>query len=450
MARGMSVLLLALSLVAGVALAATLGTSPSWVSEGQTALSLGSSVSISDINGDGYADILAEAQGAVNVHYGSTIGPSASPDLILTSPSGTNGFSSEFGYGLSTQGDWNGDGYKDVLIGDSTYGGTGAAWIYPGSPSGLSSVPVWHALGEAASCCGYGLAVAFVGDVNGDGFSDVLVGNPYFNNYQGKVYLYLGSATGASTEPAWTYTGDQALAGLGVPIAGAGDVNGDGHADVIVGERGWVNPKRKDGGGKAMVFLGSTAGLAGQPAWAVTGTGDSQYGHAVSSAGDVNGDGFSDILVGDSYADVVKGKSNTIVGVNRGRVFLYLGSVAGPSTTASWSVTGDQDSAQLGDVVIGAGDIDGDGFSDVIITAPHRSETVVDQGRIYAYRGSAAGLSSLPFWIVDGPAQDYAGNLGVTVASGDENGDGHSGVLLGFPHYFTTYYAGRVELYLTQ
>jgi hypothetical protein len=405
---------------------------------------------MSDINGDGYADVLARAEGQVNVHYGSASGPTTTPNLVLTSPSGPNGFNSEIGYGVATGGDWNGDGYKDVLIGDSTYGGTGAAWIYLGSPSGLSSVPVWHAVGDAASCCGYGLTVAFVGDVNGDGFSDALVGNPYFNNYQGKVYLYLGAALNSPTEPAWTYVGDQSSAGLGVPIAGAGDVNGDGRADVIVGERGWVNPKRRGGGGKAMVFLGSLAGLAVQPVWAATGTGDSQYGHAVSSAGDVNGDGFSDVLVGDSYADVVKGNGNMIVGVNRGRAYLYLGSTAGLSTTASWSVTGDQDSAQLGDVVVGAGDIDGDSFSDVIITAPHRSGTVVDQGRIYIYRGSAAGLSTAPAWTIDGPVQDYAGNMGVTVASGDENGDGHSDVLLGFPHFLTTHYAGRVELYLTQ
>jgi hypothetical protein len=142
-----------------------------------------------------------------------------------------------------------------------------------------------------------GQSVASAGDVNGDGYADVIVGAPKYDNGEsdeGAAFVFLGSASGiVGTNPATAHTqleSDQAFAGLGQSVASAGDVNGDGYADAIVGAPLYSAGQSTEGA--AFVFLGSASGIAdGSPASAATqlqsDQTDARFGQSVASAGDV-------------------------------------------------------------------------------------------------------------------------------------------------------------------
>src|SRR5207247_1374456 len=149
------------------------------------------------------------------------------------------------------------------------------------------------------------------GDVNGDGFDDVIVGAPGYSGSaeeEGAAFLWYGSSTdpkrpaGSMSNFDWMVTGGQAHARFGFSVASAGDVNGDGYADVIIGAPQYSNGQEREG--RAFLYLGSKDGLARSPAW--TAESDqigAQLGWSVASAGDFNGDGFSDVLVGAPFFD---------------------------------------------------------------------------------------------------------------------------------------------------
>jgi hypothetical protein len=254
----------------------------------------------------------------------------------------------------------------------------------------------------------YGSTVASAGDVNHDGFDDVIVVAA-----DGGAYLYLGSAQGLPTVPSWTYP--KQGASFLQSAAGAGDVNGDGYDDVIIGDVGFSNPESSEG--QALVFLGSPAGLAATPVWQVEGNAEILgFGFSVASAGDVNADGYDDVIVGSYQYD---GGLTDI-----GKAWLYLGSPSGPATTPAWTAVGDTDRAWFGWNVASAGDVNGDSFSDVVIVASNHSGGG-GQGRAYIFRGGPTGLEATPAWDT---GVDGARTLGV---SGDLNGDGLGDILVG-------------------
>ena len=164
------------------------------------------------------------------------------------------------------------DGYADVIVGAPLYDNgqedVGRAFVYYGSESGLGSTPAWTAESDQeASAFGYSVSTA--GDVNGDGFADVIVGAPQYDNgqvWQGRAFVYYGSESGLATTSAWTAESDQAEAWFGLSVSTAGDVNGDGYADVIVGA-----PAQSPGEGRIFVYYGSSSGLNISPAWTVEG-----------------------------------------------------------------------------------------------------------------------------------------------------------------------------------
>ena len=137
--------------------------------------------------------------------------------------------------------------------------------IYPVTIDPLLSLPSWTANGTQTYGA-FAAAVATAGDVNGDGFADILVGASAYDNGQsdeGRVYLYLGSAAGPDTSAAWIEELDIANLYFGTQVATAGDVNGDGYADVIVSALRTSNPRPNEG--VAYLYLGSGAGLATSP-----------------------------------------------------------------------------------------------------------------------------------------------------------------------------------------
>src|SRR5439155_4465222 len=189
---------------------------------------------------------------------------------------------------------------------------------------------------------------------------------------EGRAFVFLGSASGLASTPAWTAESDQASADFGASVATAGDVNGDGYADVIVGAHLYDNGQSNEG--RAFVFLGSASGLASTPAWtAESNQANADFGVSVATAGDVNGDGYSDVIVGAPLYD--NGQTD------EGRAFLYLGSASGLSASPAWTAESDQAGAQFAASVASAGDVNGDGFDDVLVGAPLFDNGQTDEGR---------------------------------------------------------------------
>ena len=229
------------------------------------------------------------------------------------------------------------------------------------------------------------------GDVNGDGYSDVIVGASLYDNGEtdeGRVFVYHGSSTGLSTAAAWTAESDQVDAYFGDSVGTAGDVNGDGYSDVIVGAGGYDNGETDEG--RVFVYHGSSAGLSATPAWtAESDQANAYFGCSVGTAGDVNGDGYSDVIVGASGYD--NGE------MDEGRAFVYHGSSMGLSTAAAWTAESDQRFANFGISVGTAGDVNGDGYSDIIVGGgwTYIGEMADDRAFVY-YGNKGMGLSLIP------------------------------------------------------
>ena len=357
------------------------------------------------------------------MYYGSAGGLSGSPGWTAES----NQEESYFGRSAATAGDVNGDGYADVVVGAYLYdnGQTdeGRAYLYYGAAGGLGGSPGWTAESNQAIAY-FGNSVATAGDVNGDGYADVIVGAPLYDNGQtdeGMAFVYYGSANGLGPTPAWTAESNQANAEFGESVATAGDVNGDGYADVIVGAMWYANGQVHEG--RAFVFYGSAGGLSGSPGWTVES--NQEYaclGISVATAGDVNGDGYADVIVGASAYDNCQ--------TDEGRAYVFYGSADGLGHDPAWTAERDQADAGFGNPVATAGDVNGDGYADVIVGAPRYDNGQTDEGRTFVYYGSAGGLSGSPGWTAE--SNQASAYFGWSVATaGDVNGDGYADVIAG-------------------
>ncbi len=413
-----------------------LPTSPSWYQVGgQINASYGRSVAtVGDVNGDGYSDVVVGAalydagetdEGRALLYLGTASGLSTSPAWTGEG----NQAGALFGACVAPAGDVNADGYDDLIVSASHHANgqwnEGRVFVYLGSASGLQPNPIWTAEGNQIEAY-FGFSVSTAGDVNGDGYCDILVGAIGYDNGQtdeGRVYLYLGTDTGVSATPAWTGEGDQASAQYGYAVGAAGDVDGDGYADIIVGANLFdIGAADR---GQAYLYRGSPLGVQGAPIWVKAGmTAGDCFGAAVSTAGDVNGDGYADIIVGAPLAH------HPFTGMVEGRAYLFLGSGTGPSTTASWTGMGGQAGAQFGWSVGPAGDVDGDGFADVIIGANLYDNGQTDEGKVLVYQGSIGGLSTSASWTTEMDQEDARFGSAVATA-GDINGDGFSDIVIG-------------------
>jgi hypothetical protein len=335
------------------------------------------------------------------------------------------------GAAVATAGDVNGDGYSDVIVGAPGFtngqSGEGRALVYLGSAVGLADSPAWTAEGGQGDAS-FGSSVSTAGDVNGDGYSDVVIGAPGFANGEsgeGRAYVYLGSASGLAASPAWTVEGNQIDASLGSSVSTAGDIDGDGYSDVVIGAPGFANGE--SGEGRAYVYLGSAGGLVTSPSWsAESNQVDASFGASVSTAGDVNGDGYGDVIVGAPGYDAGQN--------DEGRAFTYLGSASGLAAAPVWTAESNQDGAELGASVATAGDVDGDGRADVIVGAPGYDNGQSNEGRAYVFQGTVSGVATTAAWTAEGDQADAAFGTSVATA-GDVNGDGYADVIVGAPGY---------------
>ena len=397
--------------------------------------------------------IVVEDKDAV---YPVTIDPlSNTPDWEFEG----NNLNAKLGFSVSSAGDVNGDGYDDVIIGSLNYtcswGSEGKAFLFYGSAMGLSPYPVWTYCGTYYDDH-LGQDVSSAGDVNNDGYDDILIAHQRPNTWNNwGVYSFYGSASGLATSPNWLVNLGNGDLGR---VTGAGDVNGDGFDDIIIA----------DGINRFLEYNGSASGIASEANWSYNeGYPIWAWCKAIASAGDVNNDGFDDIIingsklffgsasglslnpdwfnpgngpVGNCAGDVnADGFDDVIIGTweyndHKGKVTVHYGSSSGISYEANWVAFGNQSWESFGLSVASAGDINADGFSDVLIGAPNFVNNSADTGRVHVFYGSSSGLQNSGKQVLT--CDQYNAHFGVSVSSaGDVNGDGCSDIVVGADVY---------------
>lgn len=372
--------------------------------------SLGYSVAgVGDVNGDGKADFIVGAPAAGGV--GSAYIYSGVTGVLLFQKNGAAA-DDNFGNSVAGTGDVNGDGKDDFIIGApfADPGGltnAGSTFVY----SGATGLLLFQKDGAAADDR-LSWSVAGAGDVNGDGKADFIIGawaaDPGGLPYAGSAFVYSGADGSLLFQKNGVAAGDL----LGASVARAGDVNGDGKADFIVGAP-FADPGGLSMAGSAFIYSGTDGSLLFQKDGSATGD---AFGISTAGAGDINGDGKSDFIVGANFADPG--------GVGyAGSVFVY----SGADGSLLFQKNGTAFFDNLGNSVAGAGDVNGDGKADFIVGA-YRADGggLVDAGSAFVYSGADG---SLLFQINGVTAND---NLGFSVAGvGDMNGNGRADVIVG-------------------
>ena len=377
-----------------------------------------------DVNGDGFDDIIIGAPyndgiaanaGRVYIYYGG-LNVNLVPDIILSGESALN----YFGYSVSSAGDVNQDGYSDVLVGAYLYSNRGRAYIYFGG-AGMNNTADIIMTGDSAG--NFGVSVSKAGDVNGDGYCDVIIGAMGYNSYTGKAYIFYGGSNMNNIADV-IMTGENVNNNFGGSVSSAGDVNKDGYADVICGAYGY-----NSFAGKAYVFYGGVS-MNNTADLTITGESDNLFlGWSVSSAGDVNGDGYDDIIVpAPSYNSYM------------GRAGIYLGGT-NMDNTADVILTPPGTGYQFGVSVASAGDVNGDGYYDVIVGSDAYSSFT---GRAFIFYGGSV-MNNTPDFIMTGEGANNSFSFSAASA-GDVNKDGYSDIIIGAYGYSSN--TGKAYLYM--
>ena len=317
-----------------------------------------------------------------------------------------------------------------------------------------------------------GVSVGGAGDVNGDGFDDILIGaegaDPHGSN-SGQSYVVYGGAGGASTVDLSALNGANGFIVNGIAsgdragraVSGAGDVNGDGFDDILIGA--WAAGPHGSGSGQSYVVYGGSAmpasvelaTLNGTTGFRVNGiTAFDRSGDMVSGAGDVNGDGFDDVLIGAYTARPH--------GLNSGQSYVVYGGSAVPGTVELSALNGPAGFILNGistydfsaNALSGAGDVNGDGFDDVLIGSPDADPNAVNTGQTYLVYGGSALPGTVELGFLNGTNGFFLNGIlsfdlsGYSVSdAGDVNHDGFDDILVGAP-YADPHGAGSGQYYV--
>lgn len=383
-----------------------------------------------DFNGDGYADIavgasqVESAAGRVHVYYGSSTGPGPSPDRTLESPAGPGG---QFGVRVTAVGDVDGDGYADLAVAaNGAAGGLGRVYVYLGSAAGVPTAPSSTLLPPTLGTRSFSTGLAG-GDINGDGYSDVVVGGtPTTSSNGGWLHVFYGTATGLPDRPSQTVSGPiDVYFGYFLDV---GDFDGDGRADVLASA--WP----ANGTGQAFAYPGTPTGLATTASATMNNPdGMGLFGQGgLIAVGDLNGDGRGDAAVGDYNSST-------------GRIHVYYGGGAGLPSAPSFSLDSPGGCCFGSALSVGAknADVNGDGYIDLVAGNPVYPASGADrQGRAYVFLGGPS-VSTAPETNLPNPDGTNA-NYGTSVVSGDVDGDGYSDLIVGS---YLSDAGGRVHIY---
>jgi hypothetical protein len=372
--------------------------------------------SVVDPNDDGYADVVVAAEGSEKVYVlaGSASGLSTEPAARLTDPDST--MRSGYGSRLMSAGDVDGDGFGDVMIGDPQ-----RLNVYHGTAAGLEAAPRSTIIFSTTSSTNGSFGAA--GDVDGDGFGDVVLtnGSRHFGGEKGGMFTVLwfrGGASGLANTPSATLMGpsDSPIAdGLGGGAVAIGDVNGDRYADVVI--------HAGDGRETALyVALGSATGPSPAPHRVAIASHDegAPRSEAALTVGDFDGDGYADAALAYSYTDAT-------VTVAQTSVFVRFGGAGGLSERGSQVAV----APQYAQPTMLADDFLGDGRDTLVVGWVVRATTGCDAATVSTVRAGAAG--DLQPAAVTAPTGAEGACFGASFARGDVNGDGNSDLVVGAP-----------------
>ncbi len=397
-------------------------------------------VGLGDVTGDGLDDYAVGANGYDAGGGGSDHGRVyllsgvVSGDVSLSTARATadGAASGDAAGGAVASGDVDGDGTPDLVLGVAAAGSSddGELYVVYGPLSGSYDLSTDADVSLPGSLTGEeaGTSVAVTGDVDGDGTDDILVGAPFADlngTDAGMAYLVLGAASASGSigsSSAILAYGEDAGDEAGNVVAVVGDLDGDGGPEVLVSA--WLEDAGGTDAGAMYLFTGPTSGIVslGTADIKIVGAAaDEGAGWAVHDAGDVNDDGYDDLLVGAPFADALAGAAYLVHGSPS------LGSTVDLSTAAA-RLSGEAAGDLAGYSVAGNGDVNGDGSPDLLVGAPDAGGT----GAAYLLWGPVTGTVSL-----GGADATFTGSgsyesAGVSLAiAGDVDGDGYDDILIG-------------------
>lgn len=343
----------------------------------------------------------------------------------------------DFGRVTMSPGDLNGDGLNDLIIGargnDAAGADSGRVYVYLRTPTGLPPEPSQILDGPVLNGR-FGHAIMPAGDVNGDGKADVVIAAPGLEgntDFDALICLFYGSDQGLETDPAWSIQNNGGQFGYRFELL---NFNGDEYIDLAAGLKSGTNTLNNEGA--VAVYFGSASGFAANPDWIIYGGGASARVGEDIAVGDINGDGIDDIAAGGSGWDTANN--------NVGTVQLYLGANGTPDTVADLTLVGTQAGEQLG-VEIQISNVNGDAFDDLVVGHSGWDEGSTNDGLVTIHYGAETPVDTAG-WLRAGAGLQQ----GLAHASErcDVNLDGFEDVVIGSDGDATEGTAGTLQIFL--